>query len=145
MALLDIFKKKEQAAKKTARAPRKEARKEVKEKPEKKAAKPPLPPPAKTKRTSTVAYRILQGPRITEKAASLAEKNQYVFEVTAGANKPEIKRAVEDVYGINVVSVHIINIPPKKRRLGRSTGWKQGYRKAIVRIAQGQKIEILPR
>lgn len=90
-------------------------------------------------------YRILKAPHLTEKATSLAEKNQYVFKVWPEANKIEIKKAIEDLYGAEVVSVKIIKVPRKRRRLGRISGWGKGYKKAIVKIKEGQKIEIMPK
>ena len=89
-------------------------------------------------------YRVLKSPHISEKATNLAQKNQYVFNIWKDANKPEIKKAIEEVYGIDVLSVKIINIPGKKRRLGKISGFKKGYKKAIVRIKEGQKIEVMP-
>ena len=103
------------------------------------------PPQAKREKVIGEAYRILKTPQVTEKATDLVKKNQYVFKVYPKANKIEIKRAIEELYGVNVVSVKIINIPPKRRRLGKVKGWRAGYKKAIVRIKEGQKIEVLPR
>ncbi|MBZ9573074.1 50S ribosomal protein L23 [Patescibacteria group bacterium] len=91
------------------------------------------------------AYRVLKAPQVTEKATALTGKNQYVFKVWPGANKVEIKKAVKDLYGVEVLSVKIIKVPRKKRRLGRISGWRKGYKKAIVKIKEGQKIEVLPR
>lgn len=88
---------------------------------------------------------ILKKPHITEKATDLAQENQYVFEVYPGANKIEIKKAIEKLYKVNVLDVRIIKVPPKKRRMRRTPGWKKGYKKAIVKIKEGQKIEVLPR
>lgn len=90
-------------------------------------------------------YRIIKHPHITEKATVLSEKNQYVFKVRGNANKNEVMKAVEDYYGVKVVDAKIINIPEKKRRRGKGTGIVQGYKKAIVHVAPGQKIEVLPR
>jgi large subunit ribosomal protein L23 len=87
----------------------------------------------------------LKSPHITEKASDLTKVNQYIFKVFPRANKTEIKKAVENLYGVNVISVKIINIPPKRRTLGRISGWRKGYKKAIVKIKEGQKIELLPR
>lgn len=94
---------------------------------------------------SSTAWQVLKHPHVTEKAADLAEQSQYVFRVLPRANKPAVKKAVQDLYGVEVISVHIISIPPKKRRRGRIEGWRKGYKKAIVRLREGQKIEILPR
>jgi len=89
--------------------------------------------------------KILIAPHITEKATNLAEKNQYVFRVWQKANKNEIKKAIEDLYKVKVIDVKIINVPPKERRLGRISGWKKGFKKAIVKIKGGQKIEVMPK
>ena len=83
-------------------------------------------------------------PHITEKATDLAAKNQYVFVVSRGTNKGDIARAVAQMYGVKVTGVRIVNAHPKKMRLGRIQGIKQGYKKAMVKLAEGQKIEILP-
>ena len=91
------------------------------------------------------AYKILKTPQVTEKATDLVKKNQYVFKVYSRANKNEVKKAIESVYGMDVISVRVINVPAKRRRLGRQRGWRKGYKKAIVKIKAGQKIEVLPR
>lgn len=87
----------------------------------------------------------LKSAQITEKAGDLTEKNQYVFNVYSSANKTEVKKAVEEIFKVNVTAVNIINIPRKKRKLGKISGWKKGYKKSIVQIKKGQKIELLPR
>jgi large subunit ribosomal protein L23 len=142
MPVLNIFrkKKKEEKPKKTAKETKKiEKEKPLKEKvPEKKTAAP-------KEKKEGAGWQILKAPQITEKATNLAEKNQYVFKVFRKANKSEIKKALENLYGVNVVSVNMINVRPKKRRLGRISGWRTGYKKAVVRIKEGQKIEVLPR
>ncbi|MBI2625323.1 MAG: 50S ribosomal protein L23 [Candidatus Nealsonbacteria bacterium] len=99
----------------------------------------------RTKRASGIAPKVLKGPHVTEKATFLGEKNQYVFLVWPDSNKTETKKAIEEIYGVDVLAVRIINIPKKKMRLGRIEGWKKGYKKAIVRIKEGQKIEIMPK
>lgn len=85
---------------------------------------------------------IIKKPILTEKARVLSKKGQYVFEVEKNANKNEIKKAIEDLYNVEVVNVKVLKIPGKQRTLGRISGWKRGYKKAIVRIKEGQKIEI---
>lgn len=134
MALLDIFKKKKKPRKVPLEPRGKEEKKPVP------AAMTPKP-----KKILGQAYKILKKPHVTEKATDLAAKNQYVFEVFPRSNKNQIKRAVEDVYGVDVTNVNIINIAKKRRRLGRIEGWSGGYKKAIVKIKEGQKIEVLPR
>ena len=91
------------------------------------------------------AYRVLEMPHITEKSTKLNEEDKYVFKVFQKANKNEIKKAIEGLYGVEVIKVRTINIPKKSKRLGARFGWKKGYKKAIVTIKKGQKIEIMPR
>ncbi len=137
MSLLDIFKKKKKPAKKT---PEKEPVKaKVTEKP-----KPKVPVKPKTK-ISAIAYRVLKEPHVTEKATDLVKHNQYVFKIWPRTNKIEVKKAVEDLYGVEVKGVKIIRVPRKRRRLGRIQGWRKGYKKAIVKLKEGEKIEVLPR
>ena len=115
----------------------------VKEKIEKKSVE--MPVLKEEKKGIEQAYRILKTPHITEKATGLIKNNQYIFKVYEKSNKQEIKKAVENIYGVDVVSVRIINVPGKRKRLGRTFGWKKGDKKAIVRIKKGQEIEIVPR
>jgi len=149
MALLDIFKGKKNKQNKAPKQSRKVAELAVEKKAEKKAEAAEIKTEIKTAKPREAkigeAYRILKNPHISEKATDLNKNNQYVFRVYPRSNKTEIKRAVEDIYGVDVVSVRIINIPKKTRRVGRTTGVKSGYKKAIVKIAPGQKIEVLPR
>lgn len=95
------------------------------------------------------AYRIIKEPHITEKASFLADQNKYVFKVSFKANKVEIKKIIEALYGVKVEKVHLIHSAPKKRRLGRTEGWrhglKRGFKKAIITLAKGEKIELLPK
>lgn len=88
---------------------------------------------------------VLKGPQITEKATKLAKGNQYTFKVLADANKVQVKKAVEQLYGVDVLGVKIIKSQKKRRRIGGISGWKKGYKKAVVSIKEGQKIEVLPR
>jgi len=90
-------------------------------------------------------HKILKSPLITEKATESAKKNQYIFKVYPETNKTEIKKAIESLYKVNVLDVKIINVPPKRRKFGRMSGWRKGYKKAIVKVKEGQKIEILPK
>ncbi|OGZ67700.1 MAG: 50S ribosomal protein L23 [Candidatus Staskawiczbacteria bacterium RIFCSPHIGHO2_02_FULL_34_9] len=85
----------------------------------------------------------MREPHVSEKGTMLSENNQYVFKVSPRSNKQEIKKSVEGIYGVNVLSVNIIKIPPKKRRLGKTEGFRKKYQKAVVTIKEGQKIEIL--
>lgn len=96
-------------------------------------------------RESVLAWKILKGPHITEKATNSVNSNQYIFKVFPGAHKTEIKKAIEDLFNIDVLAVKIIKVPPRKRRVGRIEGWRKGYKKAIIKIKSGQKIDVLPR
>mgnify|MGYP001559352082 CR=1 FL=1 len=107
------------------------------------AQKPPAP--IKPKKILGLAAKVLKEPQVTEKATDLTGRNQYVFKVWPRSNKTEVKKAVEELYGVNVLNVNIINIPAKQKRLGRIKGWRGGYKKAVVKIKEGQKIEVLPR
>jgi large subunit ribosomal protein L23 len=86
--------------------------------------------------------QIIIRPILTEKARELSEKGQYVFEVSKLANKSEIKKAVEKLFNVKVEKVRIIKLPEKPKRLGRIFGEKGGIKKAIVKLKEGQKIEI---
>jgi large subunit ribosomal protein L23 len=148
MAIFDIFKKKKEKKEKIVPPVKREKPKKEAKPAEKPKVKKPaefVAPKVKRKTRDDRAWRILKSLHVTEKATDLAKANQYVFKVFAEAGKPEIKKAVEDIYGVDVVSVKIINILAKKRRLGRIEGWRKGYKKAIIRIKEGQKIEVLPR
>ena len=144
MAILDILKKKKEKKEKEKREAKKTEEKKE-EKKEKVLEKPVSPERAKRKSEAKIAPLILEAPHITEKATFLAEGNQYVFKVSPRATKPEIKKAIEEVYGVDVLKVRIIKVSRKRRRVGRTVGWRKRYKKAIVKIKEGQRIEILPR
>jgi large subunit ribosomal protein L23 len=93
-------------------------------------------------KTENIAYRILIEPWITEEATKIAELNKYIFKVAKNAGKREIKKAVEEIYGVAVVSINTVNIPAKKRKRGAKVGWKSGHKKAIVTVKEGDKIEL---
>lgn len=73
----------------------------------------------------------------------LAENNQYVFVVTNNATAPEVKKAVAATYKVKVAAVRMINAKPKEKRFGRTMGVKPGYRKAIVTLQKGEKLDVL--
>ena len=141
MSAFPFFKKKEEKPKKAA-APKKAP---VVKKPEAEV-KTPVKKTAPKKAVRKGAYiESLTSPHVTEKATVLAGRNQYVFQIQPTATKGTIKQAVENQYGVKVEKVNVITVPSKKKRLGRIMGIKKGYRKAIVKVAKGQSIEILPR
>src|SRR3989344_2644871 len=88
---------------------------------------------------------VLRGAHVTEKSGFLNDFNQYVFKVASRSNKIEIKKAVEKMYGVKVERVMISVVPAKKRRLGRQEGERSGFKKAIVKLAEGHKIDVMPK
>lgn len=87
-------------------------------------------------------YEILQRPLITEKSALLGESSKYTFEVRNEANKHQIQEAVEKIFKVNVVSVNIVHVPGKSRRVGRQKVLTRAWKKAIVTLQPGEKIEL---
>ncbi|MBI4830508.1 MAG: 50S ribosomal protein L23 [Candidatus Lindowbacteria bacterium] len=88
-------------------------------------------------------YKIIKKPVISEKATLLSEKqNKYVFEVAPGANKIQIRKAVEDVFKVNVTDGHTMWVPGKRKRLRLSVGYTSEWKKAIVTLKQGDRIEL---
>jgi len=86
-------------------------------------------------------YEVLRRPVITEKSTTLQEQSKYAFEVDEKANKPLIKQAVEKAFKVNVKSVNIIGVPGKMRRVGRRQVMTRSWKKAIVTLRVGDKIE----
>ena len=89
-------------------------------------------------------YRdIIKAPIITEKSTSIASNEKtYVFKVDAKANKSQIKDAVEKIFNVKVESVNTVNVHPKKKRVGRYSGMTNKYKKALVTLKDGNKIEL---
>ncbi len=90
----------------------------------------------------TKYYDILKAPIITEQTTKLIEsQNRYTFKVDPKANKVEIKKAVEDIFNVKVLAVNTINVLPKYKKMGKYEGYKSAYKKAVVKLAEGQKID----
>lgn len=88
-------------------------------------------------------FTILRRPVVTEKSyASTGAANQYTFRVATSASKQEIKQAVENVFEVKVDKVQVINMPGKAKRRGMYSGRRPDYRKAVVRLAEGQSLEV---
>ncbi|WP_129630892.1 50S ribosomal protein L23 [Candidatus Oscillochloris fontis] len=87
-------------------------------------------------------HQIIVRPLITEKNTILMESNQYCFEVLRDASKPEIKHAVESIFNVTVLKVNTINVRGKMRRRGRESGYTRDWKKAIVTLIAGDRIEI---
>ncbi len=88
------------------------------------------------------SYEVLRRPIVTEKTTIQIEQGLYTFAVDRRANKLQVKEAVEKVFGVDVVSVNIINVPGKPRRWGRHVSRTPSWKKAIVKLAEGQRIEL---
>ena len=87
-------------------------------------------------------YKIIRRPIITEKGSDLKdENNQLVFEVDTKANKSEIKKAVEKIFKVTVLTVHTQNRLGKRKRLGRSAGRRKNWKKAIVTLREGDRVD----
>lgn len=87
---------------------------------------------------------IITRPIVSEKAVRESAIGKYVFLVAPRATKPEVAKALHEIYKVDVMRVQIVNAKPKARRLGRSAGTKPGYKKAVVTLKKGQKLDILP-
>lgn len=85
---------------------------------------------------------IIIAPVITEKSMANRQNNVYIFKVAKSATKPEIKKAIEDAFGVSVESVNTLNTKSKKRRVGRYSGRTKTYKKAIVALSEGSSIDI---
>lgn len=87
-------------------------------------------------------YQVIKEPHITEKAnLQKSETNQVTFNVHRGANKIEIRRAVETLLKTKVLDVSTMNVRGKRRRMGKTMGRRPDWKKAVVRLAPGQSIE----
>ena len=89
---------------------------------------------------NAIAYDVIVRPIITERTSSLMEMGQYTFEVLPKANKIEIRKAVEEVFNVKVVSVNTITVHAKPKRMGMYMGKTRSWKKAIVTLAEGEKI-----
>lgn len=92
---------------------------------------------------SNNARDIIIRPIITEKSMKLQESdNKVTFEVKKGANKTEVRQAVEAIFAVKVERVNILNVRPKAKRVGKYSGTTSAVRKAVVKLAEGHKINL---
>jgi len=87
-------------------------------------------------------YDIVRSPVITEKATALSERNQVVFRVAIEATKPEIKAAVEGLFGVKVLGVNTLVQKGKTKRFRGRPGVRSDVKKAFVQLAEGQSIDL---
>lgn len=87
-------------------------------------------------------YDKVLAPIITEKSTKLIQSsNTYTFKVDKRLNKVEIKKAIEEIFNVDVLRVNTINVKPKFKRVGQHEGYTSAYKKAMVTIGEGQKID----
>jgi len=85
------------------------------------------------------AYDIIIKPVITEGSMDATQEKKYTFKVAVDANKTEIKKAVEEIFGVDVKKVNVMNVNGKLKRLGRTQGRTASYKKAIVTLTENSK------
>jgi large subunit ribosomal protein L23 len=87
-------------------------------------------------------HDIILRPLITEKNTNLMQLNKYSFEVDRGANKNQIKYAIETIFNVTVTDVHTLNVRGKMKRRGQKFGYTADWKKAVVTLAAGDRIEL---
>lgn len=89
-------------------------------------------------------FQVLLAPHVSEKTATAAEmEGRHTFRIANNASKLEVRKAVEQLFDVNVRSVQIINVRGKTKRFGASEGKRSDWKKAIVRLAEGQDIDFM--
>ena len=86
--------------------------------------------------------QVIKYPIITDKATRLLENNQYSFIVDRSSNKSTIKARIEYLFNVKIIKINTCCLPRKQKRVGRYIGWKPQYKKAIVRLAEGNVINL---
>lgn len=85
------------------------------------------------------ARDIIIAPIITEKAVSALQDKKYTFKVASGANKIEIAKAAEEIFGVKVAKVNTISMKGSLRRMGRNEGYTSDWKKAVITLTEGSK------
>jgi large subunit ribosomal protein L23 len=88
------------------------------------------------------ARQVVIAPVVSEKSYSLIEDNKYSFRVHPKAHKVQIRQAVEELFDVKVEAVNVVKVKPKPKRRGWHRGTKPGWKKAIVQLREGDRIEI---
>ena len=92
---------------------------------------------------TTNVYEVIRAPRVSEKTARLQEvSNQYVFEVATTATKADVKAAIEQIFEVKVESVNVVNVMGKQKAFRSRMGRRGDWRKAYVKLADGQTIDV---
>ena len=88
-------------------------------------------------------YDVIIRPIITENSMDMAADKKYAFKVAKEANKTEVRKAIEEIFGVDVAKVNVVNVNGKKKRMGRTMGTTSSYKKAVVTLTPDSKeIEI---
>ena len=87
-------------------------------------------------------YLTIVSPLVTEKATALSERNQVVFKVAIDATKPQIKASIEALFGVTVEAVNTLVVKGKTKRFKGRPGQRSDWKKAMVRLAEGQSIDL---
>ena len=85
---------------------------------------------------------IIKYPLISDKSTQLLDNNKYIFIADRYSNKPTIKVAIETLFGVKVIKINTCNLPRKKKRVGKYTGWKSQYKKVVVTLEKGDVINL---
>jgi len=86
--------------------------------------------------------QVLLEPVVSEKSYSLSESGKYVFRVHPSAHRTQVGQAVEELFDVHVVAVNVLTVKPKPKRRGTTKGTRPGWKKAIVQLAEGEKIDV---
>lgn len=136
---MGLFNRKKDDAKKSTAPKAAKAKVEAAEEPKKEEAKQAV---AAVPRATGAAYRVLVRPIVTEKTTRLGHDNQYAFEVAMTANKLEIRKAVKAVYGVTPTDVRVMRIFGKPVRSRAGMARRSAWRKAIVTLKKGDRIDM---
>ena len=85
---------------------------------------------------------VLLAPGVSEKSYNQIDANRYTFKVHKDAHRLQVRQAVEELFGVHVLSVNMAKVPPKPKRRGMQKGRKPGWKKAVVQIREGETIDI---
>jgi len=98
--------------------------------------------PKKVLSANSIAYQVLLKPLITEKSAIAESISKYSFRIAIWANKGQVKKAVQEIYGITPSDVNVINVEGRNVRFGKNQGRRSDYKKAVVSLPAGKTIDI---
>ena len=86
--------------------------------------------------------QLIKKPILTDKTTKLLENNRYCFRVGCSIDKPTIKKAIEYIFNVKVVKINTCNMPKKRRRVGKFQGYKSSYKKVIIKLLAGDRINL---